>query len=99
MIWTLKTLVLAKSQHRPDRRWFVTGEPSKGMRVLKVWVSLKISLWFVRIEGSEFWESAEMASLFYQGQDGHWWFEAQTLGSFSKSSSHSSVTATETSSM
>jgi hypothetical protein len=43
MMATRKTLVEAKSQQRPDRRWFVTGAPSNGMRVLKVWVSLKMS--------------------------------------------------------
>lgn len=36
---TRKTLVEANSQHRPDEAWLVTGEPSRGILMLKFWVS------------------------------------------------------------
>lgn len=34
-----KTLVEAKSQHRPDEAWFVIGEPSVGILTLNWCVS------------------------------------------------------------
>jgi hypothetical protein len=34
-----KTLVEAKSQHRPEEAWLVMGEPSKGILMLNFWVS------------------------------------------------------------
>jgi hypothetical protein len=39
MIAMRNTLVEAKSQQRPEEAWFVTGEPSKGIWMLKVCVS------------------------------------------------------------
>jgi hypothetical protein len=34
-----KTLVEAKSQHLPEDAWFVIGEPSVGILMLKFWAS------------------------------------------------------------
>jgi len=33
------TLVEANNQHRPEEAWLVTGEPSRGILMLKFWVS------------------------------------------------------------
>jgi hypothetical protein len=38
-----KTLVEAKSQHLPEDAWFVIGEPSVGILMLKFWVSEMIA--------------------------------------------------------
>jgi hypothetical protein len=56
--------VEAKSQHRPEERWFVIGVPSKGMRTLKVWVSWIVVGLEVRMEVGWLVARAEMASLF-----------------------------------
>jgi hypothetical protein len=64
MIATRKTLVDAKSQHLPDERWFVTGDPSNGIRVLKFCVSDITDARFVRTAGRELEERADMARRF-----------------------------------
>jgi hypothetical protein len=48
MSGTRKTLVDAKSQQRPEERWFVIGWPSRGILMLKIWVSVRRVGWFRR---------------------------------------------------
>ena len=38
-----KTLVEAKSQHLPEEAWFVIGEPSRGILMLKFCVSAMVA--------------------------------------------------------
>jgi hypothetical protein len=64
MMATRNTFVDAKIQHRPDERWFVTGEPSKGILTLKVCVSLRTAEGLSRIVRGLLVESAENASRF-----------------------------------
>jgi len=65
MIATRNTLVEANNQHLPELLWFVTGEPSKGIRVLKVWMSDITDALLVRTDGSELDDNAEIARRFY----------------------------------
>jgi hypothetical protein len=62
---TRKTLVAANSQHRPDDRWLVIGPPSKGILMLKTWLSVTAALLLVRMAETGFCERAEMARRFY----------------------------------
>lgn len=62
---TRKTLVEANSQHRPDDRWLVIGAPSKGILMLKIWLSVTAALLLVRMADTGFCDSAEMARRFY----------------------------------
>lgn len=63
---TRKTLVEAKSQHRPEERWFVIGAPSKGILTLKVCVSASTADGFMRTDVAAFVERAEIARRFYE---------------------------------
>lgn len=61
---TRNKLVAAKSQHLPDERWFVTGEPSKGIFTLKVCVSAIVVEGERMMEVAALVERAERASRF-----------------------------------
>lgn len=63
---TRKTLVAANSQHRPEDRWLVIGAPSKGILMLKFWVSEIVVERWVRIEVAALDERAERARRFYE---------------------------------
>jgi hypothetical protein len=54
----------AKIQHLPEDRWFVTGEPSVGIMVLKFWVSLMTAGRVVRTDPRELEDRAERARRF-----------------------------------
>jgi hypothetical protein len=62
---TRNTFVEAKSQQRPDERWFVMGAPSRGILMLKVWVSATAAAWFVRMDWRGFAERAATARRFF----------------------------------
>jgi hypothetical protein len=62
---TRKTLVEANNQHLPDDRWLVMGAPSKGIFMLKTWLSVTAALLLVRMAETGFCDSAEMARRFY----------------------------------
>ena len=49
---TRKTLVEANNQHLPDDRWLVMGAPSKGIFMLKTWLSVTAALLLVRMAES-----------------------------------------------
>jgi hypothetical protein len=60
---TRKTFVEAKSQQRPEDRWFVMGAPSKGILTLKIcWSLICVALEVRTVLGSAE-ERAENASL------------------------------------
>jgi hypothetical protein len=60
-----KTFVEAKSQHLPDDAWFVTGEPSKGIFMLKFWVSAIVADREERMEFTGFELRAARARRFW----------------------------------
>jgi hypothetical protein len=64
MIATRKTLVAAKSQHRPEEAWLVMGDPSRGILMLKVCVSAMAVEREERTEFAAFEVSAASASRF-----------------------------------
>jgi hypothetical protein len=82
MMATRSTLVEAKIQHRPEDLWLVTGEPSKGILRLNVWVSWRMADGFSRMMRGLLETRAEKASLF--------------LGSCSTASIHDDVLDSET---
>ena len=72
-----KTLVAAKSQHRPEDCWFVMGAPSSSILMLKFCVFAMVAERWVRTALGSFDDKAERASRFF--------------GSSMSSSSHFSV--------
>ena len=61
---TRNTLVAANSQQRPEERWFVIGEPSSGILMLKFWVSAIMADRWVRIALGSFELKADRAKRF-----------------------------------
>lgn len=62
--------MVAKSQHLPDDRWFVTGEPSNSTLVLKTCEPARREAGFWRIETAALEVRATRASLFYPNVSG-----------------------------
>lgn len=62
---TRKIFVEANSQQRPEERWLVIGEPSRGILMLKVCVSLMAVEREVMMEDVGFEESAASARRFF----------------------------------
>jgi hypothetical protein len=60
---TRKTFVEAKSQQRPEERWFVIGAPSKGILMLKMCWSLDRAVGLCRTVRGSAEVRAESASL------------------------------------
>lgn len=76
---TRKTLVEANNQHLPDDRWFVIGAPSKGIFMLKIWLSATAALLLVRMAETGFCDSAEMARRFYSISSSYYLIEVVLL--------------------
>ena len=55
----------AKSQQRPEARWLVMGAPSRGILMLKFWVSKIVVDRWVRIDVGAFDDNAERARRFW----------------------------------
>lgn len=55
----------AKIQHLPELRWFVTGDPSKGILILKVCVSFRMVEGFWRMVAGLLVDRAEKARRFF----------------------------------